>query len=111
MDTNITMSSENNNQTEELWRQGFLLFARCSAWIVGPVLIGWLIGQWADAKYNWTPWGTVAAIGFMFIISMVGLIREAGRAYKKALSAAGEKSDAKNSRERGQASSNNQSDG
>lgn len=54
-----------------------LMFARLSAWIVAPVLIGAFIGKWLDKKHDTEPWLFLTATGLSFIISMIGLTIEA----------------------------------
>lgn len=48
-----------------------------TAWIVGPVLVGVMVGNWLDQKYNTAPWLFLISVGVCFIISMFGLIRSA----------------------------------
>ena len=54
-----------------------------SAWIVGPVIIGVIVGKWLDGKYHTEPLLLLISIGFCFIISMYGLITNALKEFKK----------------------------
>ncbi|PLX21022.1 hypothetical protein C0584_04530 [Candidatus Parcubacteria bacterium] len=73
-----------NTQTRKAWWQpAMALFLRMSAWIGVPVIIAAFLGKWFDNRYNSEPWGILGFIGLSFIISMVGIVRQAGREYKK----------------------------
>ena len=65
------------------WQPGMLLFFRLSGWIGIPVLIGVVVGKWLDRKYGTEPWLFLLSVGLMFIISMVGMIRDAMKAIKE----------------------------
>ncbi len=65
------------------YRQSILLFLRFSGWIIGPVIIGLIIGKWLDNKYDTAPFLFLATIGMAFIVSMIGIIRGAMMEYKK----------------------------
>jgi len=63
--------------------EALAVFARFSAWVVGPVVIGTLLGKWLDDKYGGGQFIFLGTIGAAFIISISGLIIEAGREYGK----------------------------
>lgn len=72
------------NKTENPWWQpAILMFSRLSGWIIGPVILGIIIGKWLDKKYGTDPWLFLLSIGIFFIISMVGVVRDAMREMKK----------------------------
>ena len=54
-----------------------LLFGRLSGWIAGPIIAALFIGKWLDKKYDSEPWIFLASVGIAFIISSVGIVREA----------------------------------
>ncbi len=60
-----------------------MVFFRLSVWIVVPVLLGTLIGKWLDNKLDSAPWGLMGIVGIAFVISMVGLVIETTKEYKK----------------------------
>lgn len=66
------------------WQPGLILFGRLSGWIVGPVILALIVGQWIDKKYPVSPWGTLGVVGLAFIVSMVGIVKEGIAAMKKA---------------------------
>jgi len=71
-------------ETKKLdWIKALEMFARLSSWIVFPVLIGALIGNWLDKKYNGHNFIFLGVIGLSFVISMLGLVKNASREYKK----------------------------
>jgi hypothetical protein len=66
------------------WQPALVLFFRLSAWIAAPALIGALIGGWLDNKYNGgNSFYVFFIVGFFFIFSMLGLVREAALEFKK----------------------------
>lgn len=68
---------EENNPKIPWWQPGVVLFARMSSWIVGPVIIGVVVGKWLDNKYNTAPKLFLLSVGIMFLISIFGIIRDA----------------------------------
>ncbi len=65
------------------WQDSVTLFMQLSGWIGIPVILGVFLGQWLDNKYGTKPWLFLATVGFAFIISTVGIVKEAGQAIKK----------------------------
>ncbi|MCK9581874.1 MAG: AtpZ/AtpI family protein [Methanoregula sp.] len=67
------------NSTKEtpFWQPALLMFSRLSGWIIGPIILGIFIGKWLDNKYDTAPWLFLASVGVAFIISMIGLVRDA----------------------------------
>ncbi len=59
------------------------LLVNTTAWIVGPVLAGTLIGKFLDQKYQTEPWLFLISVGVCFLISMFGLIKNALREFKR----------------------------
>jgi F0F1-type ATP synthase assembly protein I len=70
-------NQERKNTDKTWWQPGLVLFSRLSGWIVGPVIVGLIIGNWLDNKYNKSPWLTLVSVGAAFLISMVGIVSEA----------------------------------
>jgi len=58
------------------------LFFTTTAWIVGPVFVGTIIGKWLDKKFGMEPWLFLASVGICFLVSMFGLIVNALREFK-----------------------------
>ncbi|MCK5510205.1 AtpZ/AtpI family protein [Candidatus Parcubacteria bacterium] len=72
-----------NNSKQAWWQPALILFAKFSGWIVVPVIAGAFIGKWLDNRYDTDPWLFLAAVGFAFLISMFGLIKNVVEEYKK----------------------------
>jgi len=66
-----------DKQENPWWQPGMLLFGRLSGWIAGPIIAALFIGKWLDKKYDSEPWIFLASVGIAFIISSVGIVREA----------------------------------
>jgi F0F1-type ATP synthase assembly protein I len=80
----VDESSQNTKKdTKAWWQPALIIFAQMSGWIVVPVLIGTLAGNYLDNKYNTDPWALISIVGVSFIISMVGIVRTALSEYKK----------------------------
>ena len=65
------------------YQKPLMLLINTTAWIVGPVIIGAVIGKWLDQKFNSEPWLFLITIGICFLISMFGLITNALKEFKK----------------------------
>ena len=65
------------------WQPAVMMFARFSGWIVAPVIIGAVIGIWLDKKFNTDPWLFLVCVGAAFIVSMIGLVKNATEEYRK----------------------------
>lgn len=77
------------------WQKGVTAFARLSAWIAVPVVVGAILGRWLDKKFQTEPWLFLGTIGFMFFVSMFGLIKEAVKEFKILSKEDGDKRDDK----------------
>jgi len=65
------------------WQPAIIMFARLSAWIIGPVIVGLFIGKWLDNKYQSKPWLFLLSMAIAFVISIVGLIKNTKDEYEK----------------------------
>jgi F0F1-type ATP synthase assembly protein I len=59
------------------------MFAKLSGWIALPVIAGAFLGKWLDKKYGTEPWLFLGSVGAAFLISMVGLVVEAKREFRR----------------------------
>ncbi len=72
-----------DSSTNKSWSIAIRTMGIASAWIVGPVLIGLVIGKWLDQRYSSGPWLMVISLAFCFLISMFGIVKNALREFKK----------------------------
>lgn len=72
-----------DQQPDKWWQPAVAFFARLSAWIAAPVIIGVFLGRWLDQRFNTAPALFLTSVGAMFILSMVGLLRETVKEFKK----------------------------
>lgn len=77
------MKENSKNTKAPWWQPGLVLFGRLSGWIAVPVIIGVFVGKYLDKKYNTEPWLFLLSVGVAFILSMLGIIRDAMRAMKE----------------------------
>jgi len=89
------MKKENQNNKAPWWQPTLVLFVKLSGWIIGPVLVAIIVGQWLDRKYHTKPWLFLLAVGVAFILSMIGIIRDTVKEFKKIEKEAGKKEDKK----------------
>ena len=68
---------ENNKPKIPWWEPGMVLFVRLSGWIAGPIIVAVFLGKWLDKKYDTSPWIFLATVAFAFVISSIGIVREA----------------------------------
>ncbi len=59
------------------WQPSLLMFSRMSGWVVGPIVPAIFLGKWLDKRYDTEPWLFLVTVGLAFIISMVGLVKDA----------------------------------
>lgn len=65
------------------WQDSVSLFMQLSGWIGIPVILGVFLGQWLDNKYGTKPWLFLGTVGLAFVISTIGIVKEATAAMKK----------------------------
>jgi F0F1-type ATP synthase assembly protein I len=65
------------------WGLALRVMAQLSGWIAIPVIIALFIGKWLDKKFSTEPWLLLATIGGAFLVSMVGLIMNALKEFKR----------------------------
>jgi len=68
---------------EVWWRPAVMMFFELSGWIAGPVIIAIFLGNWLDEKYGTEPWLFLSSVGLAMVISIVGIVRGAGKAIKE----------------------------
>ncbi len=77
------LNKKDEQANKPWWQDSVMLFMQLSGWIGIPVILGVFLGQWLDRKYNTEPWLFLITVGLAFIISMVGIVKEATSAMKK----------------------------
>lgn len=65
------------------WQPAVMIFTRLSGWIVAPVILAVVAGKWLDKKYGTEPWLFLIVVALAFVVSMIGLIRQAMEEFKK----------------------------
>lgn len=68
---------------DNAWQTALIIFTRLSVWIGVPIVLAVFLGKWLDNKYNTEPWLFLATVGVAFILSMIGLIKETLKEFKK----------------------------
>lgn len=67
---------ENNNKKEPWYKSEYIrVFSKISAWIIGPVLISALVGNYLDKKFNSSPWILGVGLAISFTVSMVAIVK------------------------------------
>lgn len=66
------------------WHDSLMSFFRISAWIIGPILIGVILGDWLDTKLGTTPFIEIVLTGLLFAFSIFRMIRS-GKLYEEEL--------------------------
>jgi F0F1-type ATP synthase assembly protein I len=75
--------SSGASKQDNAWQTALVIFTRLSVWIGVPIVLAVFLGKWLDNKYNTEPWLFLATVGVAFILSMVGLIKETLKEFKK----------------------------
>jgi F0F1-type ATP synthase assembly protein I len=76
------MTDNRKEQPNKEWEKSLVIFATISSWIAGPVVLAIFAGSWLDEKYQTEPFFSLTLVGFAFIITCVGIVREAQKAIK-----------------------------
>lgn len=76
---------ENKKDKNEVRRMAILLFSRITSWIAFPVIFGVFVGKYLDQRYGTGNFWLLTVVGFSFLISMVAIIKETNKGYKKIL--------------------------
>ena len=72
-----------NNPKVPWWQPSLLLFSKLSGWIIGPVILGIILGKWLDRKFHSEPWLFLTTVGLAFAISMFGIIHDSVKEMKR----------------------------
>jgi len=65
------------------WQDSVILSMQLSGWIGIPVILGVFLGKWLDQKYGTEPWLFLITVGAAFVISMIGIVKEATSAMSR----------------------------
>lgn len=72
------MARRDDNQGDKsFWQQGLSFFVQLSGWLVGPLVAALFLGKWLDKRYDTEPWLFLLSIGVAFLITSLGIIKEA----------------------------------
>lgn len=66
------------------WAPAMSLMGQLLGWIAVPIVFALFLGKYLDQKFHTYPWFFLGLVGFAFIISNVGMIRQVIR-YSKEL--------------------------
>ena len=61
---------------------GVSLALSMSGWLVGPVIIATVIGNSLDQRYGTKPWLFLVSLGLGFVVTTVGIVKNATEAIK-----------------------------
>jgi len=71
-----------SNEIKKDWRDAMKLFSIVSGWVIGPIVFAVFFGNWLDDKNQSHPFFSLTSVGIAFIITCVGIVREALKAIK-----------------------------
>lgn len=77
-------AKEDTQNQKPWWHDPLLSFFKISAWIIGPILVGVLLGDFLDTKFGTSPWIEVILTGVLFIFSVYHMVTD-GKKYEKEL--------------------------
>ncbi len=73
---------EKETDTKPWWHDPMMSFFKISAWIIGPILVGVIFGDFVDKKFNTSPWIEIILTGILFIYSIYHMIKD-GKKYEE----------------------------
>ncbi len=77
---------ENNNKKESWYKSEYLrVFTRISAWIIFPVLVSVLVGNYLDKRWGTAPWVLGVMLALSFTLSMIAIVKIAKKYDKEVL--------------------------
>lgn len=76
-------NNPNESKNSTWWRPSLILFGKLSSWIVAPIIVGMIFGKYLDKRFDSEPIMLIMVVGFSFLISMYGLIKETMKEYRK----------------------------
>jgi F0F1-type ATP synthase assembly protein I len=65
------------------YSNAILLFLRMSGWIVIPVIVAFVLGGYLDNKFDSSPIIFLLMLGLCFVVSMIGIVKESLKEYKR----------------------------
>ncbi len=65
------------NDKKANYIEAIKVFSRMSGYIIGPVILGLVVGKTIDARYHTSPRAVIISIIVASVISFIGLIKEA----------------------------------
>ncbi len=65
------------------WQESLAIFSRLSGWVLLPLIAGVFLGRWLDKIYSSDPKWFLIVTGVAFVVSMIGLIVQAKKEFKK----------------------------
>jgi F0F1-type ATP synthase assembly protein I len=78
-----TDTEKQNNEPKAWWVPALIGFARMSAWIVPPVIIGAMLGSWLGKRFGHPQLFLLVCMGLSFGVSIIGVAREANLQFKQ----------------------------
>jgi len=72
-----------NQPLNPWWQEPLSIFSHLSGWVLLPLIVGTILGRWLDRRYNSEPKWFLIVIGIAFVVSMIGLIIQAKKEFKK----------------------------
>ena len=67
------------NAKKSYWHDSLIVFAKMSGWIGGPIVVALFLGKWLDTKFGTAPFLFLGTIAVAFLVSSLGIAREARR--------------------------------
>ncbi len=64
------------------WHDPLMSFFKISAWIVGPILLGVILGDFLDEKFDTSPWIEIILTGVLFLFSVYHMVKD-GKKYEE----------------------------
>lgn len=77
------MNENKNGNKAPWWQPGLVLFGRLSSWIIGPIILGLVVGKWLDRRYGTEPWLFLLSVGIAFFLSTFGIVHDALQEMKR----------------------------
>lgn len=76
---NIINMDKKKDEDRKLLALSLAVFGKITSWIIGPLILALILGNWLDNKYQTDDRYLLISVAVAFIISIIGIFREALR--------------------------------
>ena len=58
------------------YKEAIFLYFKISTWIIFPIILALIVGKYFDKRFNTSPWIFIVFVGFAFLLTCIGILKE-----------------------------------